>query len=160
MSIISFKIQEVKKLVDELKSAQAYSATTEDLFNPAMYPDGVPRDEHGRSQQEAGELFWPSANRIDQSKVKPLLLLVGDHGLYLITNAKAEGSPASRGTVIYAAGCNPKLDDDFYENKCELFGDDDGSISLPMEWADWAIQSKKKTFRLKITRDSISLVTK
>jgi len=160
MSIISFKIQEVKKLVDELKAAQAYSATTEDLFNPAMYPDGVPRDEHGRSKQEAGELFWPSSNRIDQSKVKPVLMLVGDHGLYLITNAKAEGSPASRGTVIYAAGCNPKLDDDFYENKCELFGDNDGSISLPMEWADWAIQNKKRTFRVKITRDSISLVTK
>jgi len=160
MSIISFKIQEVKKLVDELKAAQAYSATTEDLFNPAMYPDGVPRDEHGRSKQEAGELFWPSSNRIDQSKVKPVLMLVGDHGLYLITNAKAEGSPASRGTVIYAAGCNPKLDDDFYENKCELFGDNDGSIRLPMEWADWAIQNKKRTFRVKITRDSISLVTK
>ncbi|MDU4190153.1 MULTISPECIES: DUF3085 domain-containing protein [Aeromonas] len=160
MSIISFKIQEVKKLVDELKAAQAYSVTTEDLFNPAMYPDGVPRDEHGRSKQEAGELFWPSSNRIDQSKVKPVLMLVGDHGLYLITNAKAEGSPASRGTVIYAAGCNPKLDDDFYENKCELFGDNDGSIRLPMEWADWAIQNKKRTFRVKITRDSISLVTK
>lgn len=160
MSIISFKIQEVKKLVDELKAAQAYSATTEDLFNPAMYPDGVPRDEHGRSKQEAGELFWPSSNRIDQSKVKPVLMLVGDHGLYLITNAKAEGSPASRGTVIYAAGCNPKLDDDFYENKCNLFGDDDGSISLPMEWAEWAIQNKKRTFRLKSTSGSISLVTK
>ncbi|HFZ8522823.1 DUF3085 domain-containing protein [Aeromonas caviae] len=160
MSIISFKIQEVKKLVDELKAAQAYSVTTEDLFNPAMYPDGVPRDEQGRSKQEAGELFWPSSNRIDQSKVKPVLMLVGDHGLYLITNAKAEGSPASRGTVIYAAGCNPELDADFYENKCELFGDSDGSISLPMEWADWAIQNKKRTFRLKITRDSISLVTK
>lgn len=142
MSIISFKIQEVKKLVDELKAAQAYSATTEDLFNPAMYPDGVPRDEHGRSKQEAGELFWPSSNRIDQSKVKPVLMLVGDHGLYLITNAKAEGSPASRGTVIYAAGCNPKLDDDFYENKCELFGDNDGSISLPMEWADCGMKIK------------------
>lgn len=160
MSIISFKIQEVKKLVDELKAAQAYSVTTKDLFNPAMYPDGVPRDEQGRSKQEAGELFWPSSNRIDQSKVKPVLMLVGDHGLYLITNAKAEGSPASRGTVIYAAGCNPELDADFYENKCELFGDSDGSISLPMEWADWAIQNKKRTFRLKITRDSISLVTK
>ncbi|MGU5559216.1 DUF3085 domain-containing protein [Aeromonas hydrophila] len=160
MSIISFKIQEVKKLVDELKAAQAYSVTTEDLFNPAMYPDGIPRDEQGRSKQEAGELFWPSSNRIDQRKVKPVLMLVGDHGLYLITNAKAEGSPASRGTVIYAAGCNPELDADFYENKCELFGDSDGSISLPMEWADWAIQNKKRTFRLKITRDSISLVTK
>ncbi|MND15822.1 hypothetical protein D3C80_60560 [compost metagenome] len=160
MSIISFKIQEVKKLVDELKAAQAYSATTEDLFNPAMYPDGVPRDEHGRSKQEAGELFWPSSNRIDQSKVKPVLMLVGDHGLYLITNAKAEGTPASRGTVVYAAGCNPKLDDDFYENKCDLFGGDDGSVSLPMEWAEWAIQNKKRTFRLKSTRGSISLVTK
>ncbi|WP_279473637.1 hypothetical protein [Aeromonas caviae] len=98
MSIISFKIQEVKKLVDELKAAPAYSASTDDLFNPVMYPDGVPRDEHGRSEQEAekvGEFFWPSSKYIDQSKVKPSLVLVGDHGLYLITNAKAEGSPAS-----------------------------------------------------------------
>ncbi|MBW3762683.1 DUF3085 domain-containing protein [Aeromonas veronii] len=163
MSIISFNIQEVKKLVDELKAAQAYSASTDDLFNPAMYSDGIPRDEHGRSEQEAeklGEFFWPSSKYINQSKVKPALVLVGDHGLYLITNAKVEGSPASRGTVVYAAGCNPMLDDDFYENKCELFGDDDGSVTLPMAWAEWAIQNKMKEFRIKSTSGSISLVTK
>lgn len=163
MSIISFNIQEVKKLVDELKAAQAYSASTDDLFNPAMYSDGIPRDEHGRSEQEAeklGEFFWPSSKYINQSKVKPALVLVGDHGLYLITNAKVEGSPASRGTVVYAAGCNPTLDDDFYENKCELFGDDDGSVTLPMAWAEWAIQNKMKEFHIKSTSGSISLVTK
>lgn len=108
---------------------------------------------------KVGEFFWPSSKYIDQSKVKPSLVLVGDHGLYLITNAKNEGSPTSRGTVVYAAGCNPKLDDDFYENKCDLFGDDDGSKpSYGMGW--WAIQNKKRTFRLKSTRGSISLVTK
>ena len=70
MSIISFKIQEVKKLVDELKAAPAYSASTDDLFNPVMYPDGVPRDEHGRSEQEAEkELQVALSESVERTKL-------------------------------------------------------------------------------------------
>lgn len=163
MSLITFKIQDVKKLIAELNAAQAYSASTEQLFNPEMYPDGIPRDEEGRSEQEAeqaGQFFWPSAKYIDQSKVKPSLKLVGDHGVYLITNAKAEGTPASRGTVVYAVGCNPVLDDDFDDNTRGLFDGDDGVVNIPPAWAQWAIDNKKRTLRIQSTGNMVRLVQK
>ncbi|HGW2943519.1 TPA: DUF3085 domain-containing protein [Citrobacter freundii] len=160
MSVLTFKIHDVKKLIEELDAASSFSPLTDDLFNPEMYSDGIVRDKNGRTEQEAekhGGMFWPSEDFIDQSKVKPALILVGDHGVYLITNAKADGSPSSRGTVAYAKGCNPRLDDDFYENKCNLFGGDDGSVRIPSEWARWAIQNQK-AFRIKLTTNSVELM--
>jgi hypothetical protein len=161
MSILTFKTRDVKLLVQELDSANSYSPTSEDLFNPAMFLDGIPRNEHGHSEKEAnklGEFFWPSAKYIVQSRIKPALILVGDQGVYLITNAKVAGTPASRGTVSYASGCDPKINDDFYENKEMLFGGDDGSISIPYSWAQWAIQHKTNTFRIKLTANSVEFM--
>jgi hypothetical protein len=68
--------------------------------------------------------------------VPPGLLLVGDHGVYLMTNAtpgvlKPDGSGHSE--VIYANGINPDKDDGWWEAKRETFGGDDGVefIDLP-----------------------------
>ena len=160
MSVLTFKIHDVKKLIEELDAASSFSPSTDDLFNPEMYSDGIVRDKNGRTEQEAEKhdgIFWPSEDFIDQSKIKPALILVGDHGVYLITNAKMDGSPSSRGTVAYANGCNPELDDDFYENKRNLFGGDDGSVRIPYDWAKWAIQHKK-AFRIKLTTNSVELM--
>ncbi|WP_379975522.1 DUF3085 domain-containing protein (plasmid) [Edwardsiella ictaluri] len=150
----------MKKLIEELDAASNFSPSVDDLFNPEMYSDGIVRDKNGRTELEAEKhsgMFWPSENFIDQSKVKPVLILVGDHGVYLITNAKADGSPSSRGTVAYAKGCNPGLDDDFYENKCNLFGGGDCSVRIPSDWAKWAIQNQK-AFRIKLTTNSVELM--
>ena len=160
MSVLTFKTHDVKKLIEELVAASSFSPSTDDLFNPEMYSDGIVRDKNGRTEQEAEKhdgIFWPSEDFIDQSKIKPALILVGDHGVYLITNAKMDGSPSSRGTVAYANGCNPELDDDFYENKRNLFGGDDGSVRIPYDWAKWAIQHKK-AFRIKLTTNSVELM--
>ncbi|OKO99410.1 DUF3085 domain-containing protein [Xenorhabdus eapokensis] len=160
MSILIFETHDVKKLIEELDTASSFSPSTDDLFNPEMYPDGIIRDKYGRTEQEAekhGGMFWPSEDFIDQKKIKPALILVGDHGVYLITNAKADGSPSSRGTVAYANGCNPESDDDFYENKRNLFGGDDGSVRIPSSWAKWALQHKK-AFRIKLTTNSVELM--
>ncbi|WP_379962661.1 DUF3085 domain-containing protein (plasmid) [Edwardsiella ictaluri] len=160
MSVLTFKIHDVKKLIEELDAASNFSPSVDDLFNPEMYSDGIVRDKNGRTELEAEKhsgMFWPSENFIDQSKVKPVLILVGDHGVYLITNAKADGSPSSRGTVAYAKGCNPGLDDDFYENKCNLFGGGDCSVRIPSDWAKWAIQNQK-AFRIKLTTNSVELM--
>lgn len=160
MSVLTFKIHDVKKLIEELDAASNFSPSMDDLFNPEMYSDGIVRDKNGRTELEAEKhsgMFWPSEDFIDQSKVKPALILVGDHGVYLITNAKADGSPSYRGTVAYAKGCNPGLDDDFYENKCNLFGGGDCSVRIPSDWAKWAIQNQK-AFRIKLTTNSVELM--
>lgn len=65
------------------------------------------------------------------------LHLVGDHGVYLMSGT-VEKMPPQEGAgepvhVLYAKGCNPHEDEDFYECKCALFGGDDGVEPIPVE---------------------------
>ena len=57
MSVLTFKIHDVKKLIEELDAASSFSPSTDDLFNPEMYSDGIVRDKNGRTEQEA-EKHW------------------------------------------------------------------------------------------------------
>ncbi|RVD01308.1 DUF3085 domain-containing protein, partial [Mesorhizobium sp. M7A.F.Ca.ET.027.02.1.1] len=55
---------------------------------------------------------------------KPGLWLVGDEGVYIMSNGKlAEGS---RALVVYAEQCHPKGDGDWWDYKRRHFGADDG----------------------------------
>ena len=55
---------------------------------------------------------------------KPGIWLVGDEGVYIMSNGKlAEGT---RALVIYAEQCHPKGDIDWWDYKRRHFGADDG----------------------------------
>jgi len=58
------------------------------------------------------------------SQEKPGLWLVGDEGVYIMSNGKlADGQ---RPLVVYAAECDPKTDADYWHYKQRHFGGDDG----------------------------------
>jgi len=48
------------------------------------------------------------------------LMLVGDHGVYLMTHSKPKN------IVCYAQGCHPEHNPEWYDIKGEVFGYDDG----------------------------------
>lgn len=163
MAILKFKMTDVSKLIAEIEAAKEFNPTMDHLFDASLYKGGVILDKEGLTEAEAeakGGFFWPSAEHIDKSKVESALQLVGDQGVYLITNAEAEGTPAQRGTVAYAEGCDPDKDDFFYENKRHLFGGDDGSVTIPFDWALWAKHEKKRVLKLKLSSNSVELVQK
>ena len=55
---------------------------------------------------------------------KPGLWLVGDEGVYALSNGKlAEGQ---RPLVVYAEECDPKTNPDYWHYKRQHFGGDDG----------------------------------
>lgn len=65
---------------------------------------------------------------------RPGLVLVGDDGVYLMSNGlpplpRRDGKPGNR--VVYAHGMNPETDDDWYDTKVAVFGGDDGADLLP-----------------------------
>lgn len=73
---------------------------------------------------------------------KRALHLVGDQGVYLMTGT-VERKPLPEGGkyrpskgdvmhVLYAEGCHPSHDEDFYERKVSEFGGDDGVEDLPL----------------------------
>lgn len=161
MSKLVFNRDGVAKLLDELKQATSYSVTMDDLFDPDLYPNGEPLDKNGKTESEveaAGGHFWPSADHIDRSKLGPKLQLVGDHGVYLITNADLPGTPSERGTVVYAEKCDPSKDDDWDDNKRRLFGGDDGGTTLPVEWGERVIENNLSSLQIRVTLSSINLV--
>ncbi|MGN7958880.1 DUF3085 domain-containing protein [Agrobacterium radiobacter] len=51
---------------------------------------------------------------------QPGLWLVGDHGVYLLSNGKLAGG--QKPFVVYAEECNPATDDDWFEVKRRTFG--------------------------------------
>ena len=162
MPIVTFNMADVGKLINELKGCQELSPTMDDLFDSNKHKDGVIRNDAGLTEEQADAQkipFWPSAKSIDPSKLEPVLQLVGDHGVYLITNAKLEGTPSSRGTVVYAKGCNPAVDEDFYEEKERVFGGSDGSISIPLAWAELAQKKGVGMFKIQLNKNSIKLLS-
>lgn len=160
--IAVFSLAEIRPLLDELTNASGFKPFMDEIFDASLYPDGVVRNAKGQSEDEAEaaeELFWPDQSRIDRSKIAPALVLVGDHGLYLINNADVEQPPSERGMVTYAKGCKPGRDEDFYLNKEAIFGGDDGAVTLPVEWFIDAIKAGKKEIKLRLTEDSVGPIT-
>lgn len=67
----------------------------------------------------------------------PAVLLVHDEGVYLMSNGmprdiRVPGKPGA--FVAYAKHCNPKTDDDYYDNARGLVGGDD--FGEHFEWAE------------------------
>ncbi|MDX5412815.1 MAG: DUF3085 domain-containing protein [Rhodobacterales bacterium] len=81
----------------------------------------------------------PEHSQFYGEKVGPALMLVGDQGVYLMSNGiprfQAEGKPEGHSFVAYAEGCDPTLDEEeWWENKRYLFGGDDGADALGGAW--------------------------
>ena len=92
-------------------------------------------------------------------KIQPKLLLVKDQGVYLMTNANFPQSPSERGTVAYAEGMNPTVDEfnDWYETARRVMGGDDMSQGLPASWYKLSESAKKRKFQLRITSKAVAL---
>lgn len=99
----------------------------------------------------------------------PGLWLVGDHGVYLMSNGdpglKAEpGNPESkRNVVAYARECNPELDPEgWWDAKRAGFGGDDGVEFLSQHWFRRLLVpgDRSRVFRLYITEKHISTYKK
>lgn len=76
----------------------------------------------------------------------PGILLVGDHGVYLIGNHAQPVPPAKSGLVAYAEGCDPAKDSGWWERKNAGFGPDDGVEFLPLEEAKRLLLGKARPF--------------
>lgn len=71
----------------------------------------------------------------------PAVILVHDQGVYLMSNGEPgdlldpadEGKAFAPHYVAYAKGCNPKLDEEWWDNGRDLVGGDDFAETL--EWA-------------------------
>jgi hypothetical protein len=77
----------------------------------------------------------------DTGKPAPGLWLVGDQGIYLMSNGKPHlqkpGAAPDHSLIVYAKECNPDKDPDgWWDAKQSLYGGDDGVDTIPLAIID------------------------
>jgi len=114
--------------------------------------------EHSINSKQNDVTDWDAYGKVDWSKPDaqvptkptkaPSIIFVHDDGVYLMSNGtpgdprdaeaeqqKRDGGKTWRRFVAYAQGCNPAIDDDWYDTAHDLVGGDDFAETLP-----WAIE--------------------
>lgn len=134
MSKAVFQRSDIELLVEELNNATKFSPSLEMIFDPECYIDGVILDVDGNQLQTLEAAIKAEyEGKLDRSRFKeesvyPSLMLVKDHGLYLMTNAIFESDTKRK--VVYAIHCDPEKDQDWWQESKAIFGADDGAIFL------------------------------
>lgn len=154
---LTFVASDVAKLVEHAKGCSEFRVSTTDLFDPAMHKGGKVIDEKGSPVGRGG---WPDADNIDKSKLRPSLWLVGDQGVYLMSNGIPALPDAGGGAnqVVYAQECDPNGPaDDWYEEKRRIFGGDDGCDALPIADFERLIGDGYRFIKIRLTARTIRI---
>ncbi|MFT9115140.1 MAG: DUF3085 domain-containing protein [Acetobacter malorum] len=121
----------VARLLAHAEAAVIHSPTFDQLFSPAY-------------QKERVIDRMPTADDIDDTPIPAGLMLVGDQGVYLMSN----GTPClpdpagSLNLVAYAKEADPRgSSDDWYDVKLASFGGDDGAEFLSAEVIRQALEA-------------------
>lgn len=154
---LTFKVSEVRRLVEHSKACKEHRPSYEDLFVPEYHKGGeVKKDEND----------WPDSKNIDHCKLPAGLWLVADQGVYLMSN----GNPSllveegkSTNIVAYAAESDPTAGsefDDWYEAKHSIMGGDDSVTTLPITMFDpvLAVSPDDATLKIKVTSRQIQVL--
>lgn len=85
---------------------------------------------HGGCRRRRGIMLVFKKTDVDAliKKLEPTdeVVLVGDHGVYLMSFAEKGLKEEEKRTVVYADGCNPDTDENWYDTKDSEFGGNDG----------------------------------
>lgn len=148
--ILHFDREHVKRLVEHVKSAKELRPIFGQAFDPKYRRDG-------REPSLDEEI---TLDDIDPAKLTPALLLVGDQGVYLMTNAKTDHLPGGeRPRPAYAIEADPDRVPfgDWWDAKNVSFGGDDGVELIELDAVEqWLARARgRKRLRLELTPESM-----
>jgi hypothetical protein len=142
------------KIVQHSRNALTHRLAAEDMMDPAYHRDGKVRLINGK----------PDYANIDVDKIGPMLLLVADYGVYVMSNGHpgimSDGQEAQPGVggkhlAVYAEKMNPAKDADFHARQHEVMGPSDCSLSLDLRIFEDAIRRKAKYVDVHVTPQSL-----
>jgi hypothetical protein len=151
--ILHFSIADVMKLLEHSKNAPKHAPNMEQRYSGEFLKEGIekPKDFDFNIKEED----------LDFSKIPPGLWLVGDQGIYLMSNGNphfhdpAQPDSPEHSFVVYPKECNPKTlpFDEWYYNKREAFGGDDGCEFISQEAIEnfFLKKPKSRTFNIDLT---------
>ncbi len=112
----------------------------------------------GRTDAEANGGFRDPYYGLRPGKdEKPGLWLVGDHGVYLMSNGQL--LDGAKPLVVYAEECDPSTNDDWFDVKRRTFGGDDGVDFIDAEQLEPMMAAAPEATHLRIVlhQDSMQL---
>ncbi|AXY24047.1 hypothetical protein CD178_03303 (plasmid) [Komagataeibacter saccharivorans] len=121
----------VARLLAHAQAASEHSPTYDQLDDPAFFKAGV-SSRH------------PTGADVDRTKIPAGLMLVGDNGIYLMSNGyPILGDPDGHGSLVaYASEADPRTrPDDWYDVKRASFGGDDGAEFLSADTIRKALEA-------------------
>lgn len=158
--ICTFKVAEVRRLYEHAKKCTYHRPSMIHAHDGRYYPGGVPLNEFGR---RVNKDEWPCPNQIDQKLVPACLNLVGEVGIFLISNGEpgllVEGE-MKRHFVSYANESSPRSGrGDWHITKSQIFGSQDAVRNLPVEMFDKVMMlPDEATFQISIDADRITIL--
>ena len=135
---LHFDLALVQRLLDHSKAATERKPSYDQLYAGRFRRDGKDAD---LDNLNSGN--FPTAEDVDPAKIPPGLWLVGDDGVYLMSNGQPAllvDAPDSRNVAAYAAEADPATGiDGCWEAKNAAFGRDDGVVFLELRFAEGLI---------------------
>ena len=132
---LHFDLALVRRLLDHSKAATERRPSLDQLYEGRFRRDGKDAD----LDNLTGNSF-PTVEDVDPAKIPPDLWLVGDQGIYLMTNGCPPllVDPAhTRNVTAHAAEASPAADpDSWWEVKRTAFGGDDGVVFLELPFTE------------------------
>ncbi len=143
MAQLSFNLADVKPLIEHAKAAPEQQPTFGQLADETLWKPGAKPGPYGTVE----------ASELDPSKLMPSLLFVKDRGAYLMsagTPGQMSGDGEKR-VVVYAAGCDPEKDEEWWDECRHKCGGDDFAESLSVAMFEQAMSQTPGAKRLVIT---------
>jgi hypothetical protein len=163
MFYAKFPIEGVKKIYEHSIANPVFTPTFSQLYEAEYRKDG-------KDFEETEGHSWPKADEVDNEKIPQQFFLVKDSGAYLMAatverlpgEEDAEKGRSGYNFVVYCEGCNPSVDDDYWERQQAAFSGDDFSEGLPLEWLKMAIDNAEAVgidmMIIKVTKNGLELM--
>lgn len=158
---ITFDRDHAQKLLELSVATETPMPLFEHVVDPKYWRDDLPEDRRTLLENEAKEdgfAFSATSDDVDRSKLPRGLILVGDQGVYLMSQAsRAEVDAAGVSHVAYARQIDPTAlpFDEWYDAKRTAFGGDDGTMLLPQEDLERLLGHSGKTIDMELTPDRL-----
>jgi len=151
-----FPIEGVKKIYEHSIANPVFEPTFSQLFEGRYRKDGKDIDIKAPD--------CPTADEVDKSKIPRQFKIVKDTGAYILANTeKPLLESESKHFVVYCEGCDPNVDEDYWERQQQAFGGSDFTNALPLEWLKMAIDNAERTgidmMIIKVTKEGFQLMT-
>lgn len=138
--VIHFDADLVRAQLEVSRSAEKRRGSFEQNYSIQYLRQDLPADVREKlilnADEDGFNFDIDPQSQIDEDKIPVGLWIVGDQGIYMMTNGVELDKPKdARIPVAYAKECDPeKMDfDDWYDRKRMIFGGDDGVIFVPEE---------------------------